>query len=72
MSFRREELEQIERAIVDFMCGKRVVSARNGDMRVQYSEMSLDDLLNLRRQIKEDAGLSGHRRTLFSTTKGVE
>ena len=71
---KEEELEQVEKAILDLQRGKRVTSVWYGDMRVEYAEVDLDKLLQLRSQMK--AGLEGAnrrpRQAHFQTHKGLK
>lgn len=67
-----EELEAIEKAILDLQTGKRVVSVQYGDTRVQYASVDLDALKELRSQIKASlSGASEKRQVIFSTSKGI-
>lgn len=67
-----EQLEAIEKAILDLQMGKRVVSVQYGDTRVQYASVDLDALKELRSQIKASlSGASGKRQVIFSTSKGI-
>lgn len=73
--YTQKHLEAIEKAICDLQNGKRVTSVSYGDTHVQYANLSLDDLLKLRSQIKsgiEDSALNNRKRqVIFSTSKGV-
>lgn len=56
----KEKLEAIDAAIYELMTGKRVNSVSHGDMRVQYSGLSLDDLFNLRSRLLAGLDSSEH------------
>jgi hypothetical protein len=50
--YTKQNLESIEKAIGDMQAGRRVVGASYGDTRVQYANITLDELINLRNRIK--------------------
>lgn len=73
--YTKQDLEAIERAIIDLQTGKRVTSVRYGDTWLEYANISLDNLLKLRSQLLaslEDVGKPTIRRAIFSTSKGVQ
>jgi hypothetical protein len=54
--------------------GRRVVGVSYGDTRVQYANITLAELINLRNRIKaglEDPEKFNKRRIIFTTTKGL-
>ena len=67
----KEQLAAIEKAIVDLQSGKRVTSVQYGDTRVQYAEVDLDKLLQLRSQIKASLRVTQNRQVHFTTSKGL-
>ena len=67
----KEQLAAIEKAIVDLQSGKRVTSVQYGDTRVQYAEVDLDKLLQLRSQIKANLRGAKNRQIHFTTSKGL-
>jgi hypothetical protein len=70
----KKNLEAIEKAISDLQSGRRVTSVWYGDTRLQYAEVDLQDLLNLRNRIKsgiEDLEKLNKRRVIFTTSKGL-
>lgn len=67
----KEQLAAIEKAIVDLQSGKRVTSVQYGDTRVQYAEVDLDKLLQLRSQIKASLRGAQNRQVHFTTSKGL-
>ncbi|GHT95321.1 hypothetical protein FACS1894122_12740 [Alphaproteobacteria bacterium] len=73
--FNRENLESIEKAINDFQAGRRVIGVSYGDTRLQYANITLDELLKLRNRIKaglEDPEKNNKRQVIFATTKGLK
>lgn len=73
--YTKQDLEAVERAIIDLQTGKRVTSVRYGDTWLEYANISLDNLLKLRSQLLaslEDVGKPTIRRAIFSTSKGVQ
>jgi hypothetical protein len=71
----KKNLEAIEKAISDMQSGRRVVGVSYGDTRVQYANITLDELINLRNRIKdgiEDSEKSKKRQVHFTTSKGLE
>lgn len=71
MSNDSEKLAAIEKAILDLQLGKRVTSVSYGDTHVQYANVDLAKLLEMRAQMKNAIGQSGPRRVIFSTSKGL-
>jgi hypothetical protein len=72
--YTKENLEAIEKAIADLQIGRRIVGVSYGDTRVQYANITLDELINLRNRIKaglEDPEKVNKRRIVFVTTKGL-
>jgi hypothetical protein len=70
--YNKANLEAIEKAISDMQSGRRVVGVSYGDTRLQYANITLDELIKLRNRIK--SGLddkSNKRRIIFMTSKGV-
>jgi hypothetical protein len=70
----RKNLEAIEKAISDMHAGRRIVGVSYGDTRVQYANITLDELINLRNRIRagiEDPEKFNKRRIIFMTTKGL-
>ncbi|GHU14992.1 hypothetical protein FACS189449_12350 [Alphaproteobacteria bacterium] len=73
--FNRENLEAIEKAIRDMQAGRRVVGVSYGDTRLQYANITLDELLKLRNRIKaglEESGKNSKRQVIFTTSKGIQ
>ena len=67
-----DDLNAIERAILDLQLGKRVTSVTYGDTNVQYAATNLDDLIQLRNQILATiSDSSTKRQVVFSTSKGL-
>jgi hypothetical protein len=67
-------LEAIEKAITDMQAGRRIVGVSYGDTRVQYANITLAELINLRNRIKsgmEDPEKLNKRRIIFMTSKGL-
>jgi flagellar hook-basal body complex protein FliE len=72
--YAKENLEAIEKAIEDMQAGRRVVGASCGETRVQYANVTLDELISVRNRIKsalEDPERFNKRRVIFETTKGL-
>jgi hypothetical protein len=72
--YNRENLEAIEKAIADMQSGRRIVGVSYGDTRLQYANITLDELLKLRNRIKsgmEDSEKLNKRRIVFVTSKGL-
>jgi hypothetical protein len=72
--YTKENLEAIEKAISDMQAGRRVVGASYGDTRVQYANITLAELINLRNRTKsgiEDQEKFSKRRVIFETSKGL-
>jgi hypothetical protein len=72
--YNKENLEAIEKAIGDMQAGRRVVGVSYGDTRVQYANITLAELINLRNRIKsgmEDTEKLSKRRIVFVTSKGI-
>jgi hypothetical protein len=72
--YTKQNLEAIEKAISDMQAGRRIVGVSYGDTRVQYANITLAELVNLRNRIK--AGLGNpekvnKRRIIFMTSKGI-
>jgi hypothetical protein len=70
----KKNLEAIEKAISDMQSGRRVVGVSYGDTRVQYANITLAELINLRNRIKsgiEDPEKSQKRQVIFITSKGI-
>jgi hypothetical protein len=70
----KKNLEAIEKAISDLHAGRRIVGVSYGDTRVQYANITLAELINLRNRIKagiEDPEKFNKRRIIFATTKGL-
>jgi hypothetical protein len=70
----RKNLEAIEKAISDMQAGRRIVGVSYGDTRVQYANITLAELINLRNRVKsgiEDPEKFNKRRIIFTTTKGL-
>jgi hypothetical protein len=70
----KKNLEEIEKAISDMHAGRRIVGVSYGDTRVQYANITLDELINLRNRIRagiEDPEKFNKRRIIFTTTKGI-
>jgi hypothetical protein len=71
----RENLEAIEKAISDLQSGRRVSSVSYGDTKLQYANITLDELIKLRNRIKSgiaDDEKINKRRVIFSTSKGFK
>jgi hypothetical protein len=72
--YSRENLEAIEKAIRDMQSGRRVVGVSYGDTRLQYANITLDELVKLRNRIKdgvEDPEKFNKRQVIFSASKGL-
>jgi hypothetical protein len=72
--YTKQNLEAIEKAISDMQSGRRIVGVSYGDTRVQYANITLDELLKLRNRIKsgmEDIEKLNKRRIVFVTSKGI-
>jgi hypothetical protein len=72
--YTKQNLEAIEKAISDMQSGRRVVGVSYGDTRVQYANITLDELINLRNRIRsniQDAEKLNKRRVIFRTEKGL-
>jgi hypothetical protein len=72
--YTKENLEAIEKAISDMQSGRRVVGVSYGDTRLQYANLTLAELLNLRNRIKsglQDPEKFNKRRIIFTTSKGL-
>jgi hypothetical protein len=70
----KKNLEAIEKAISDMQVGRRIVGVSYGDTRVQYANITLAELINLRNRIKsniQDAEKLNKRRVIFITAKGL-
>jgi hypothetical protein len=70
----KKNLEAIEKAISDMQAGRRIVGVSYGDTRVQYANITLTELINLRNRIKagiEDPEKFNKRRIIFMTSKGL-
>jgi hypothetical protein len=70
----RKNLEAIEKAISDMQVGRRIVGVSYGDTRVQYANITLDELISLRNRIKagiEDPEKFNKRKIIFMTSKGL-
>jgi hypothetical protein len=70
----KENLEAIEKAISDMHAGRRVVGVSYGDTRLQYANITLDELVKLRNRIRagiEDPEKFNKRRVIFETSKGL-
>ncbi|GHT97968.1 hypothetical protein FACS1894126_2950 [Alphaproteobacteria bacterium] len=73
--YSKQNLEAIEKAINDFQAGRRVIGVSYGDTRLQYANITLDELLKLRNRIKaglEDPEKSNKRQVIFTTSKGLQ
>jgi precorrin-3B methylase len=73
--YTKQNLEAIEKAISDMQSGRRVVGVSYGDTRVQYANLTLAELLNLRNRIKsgvKDSEKSSKRQVIFETSKGIQ
>jgi hypothetical protein len=72
--YTKENLEAIEKAIADMQAGRRVVGVSYGDTRVQYANITLDELLKLRNRIKSntDSEKFSKRQIIFMTSKGLK
>jgi hypothetical protein len=72
--YTKQNLESIEKAISDMQSGRRVVGASYGETRVQYANLTLSELINLRNQIKsgiENSEGNAKRQVRFVTSKGL-
>jgi hypothetical protein len=72
--YSEENLRAIEKAIGDMQSGRRIVGVSYGDTRVQYANITLAELINLRNRIKsniQDAEKLNKRRVIFTTSKGL-
>ena len=70
--YKKEDLENIEKAIFELQMGKRVVAVWHGDMKVEYASVDLDKLISLRTQIKSNLqNGSAYRQARFCTSKGI-
>ncbi|MDR2681956.1 MAG: gpW family protein [Holosporaceae bacterium] len=72
--YTKQNLEAIEKAISDMQAGRRVVGVSYGDTRVQYANLTLAELLNLRNRIKvgiENSEKFNKRQVIFQTSKGL-
>ncbi|MDR0753437.1 MAG: hypothetical protein LBE95_02100 [Holosporaceae bacterium] len=70
----KKNLEAMEKAISDMQAGRRIVGVSYGDTRVQYANITLAELVNLRNRVKsgiEDPEKFNKRRIIFTTTKGL-
>jgi hypothetical protein len=70
----KKNLEAIEKAINDMQAGRRIVGVSYGDTRLQYANITLAELLNLRNRIMagiEDPEKFNKRRIIFTTSKGL-
>jgi hypothetical protein len=70
----KKNLEAIEKAISDLQAGRRIVGVSYGDTRVQYANITLAELINLRNRVKsglEDPEKFNKRQIIFTTTKGL-
>ncbi|MDR1334230.1 MAG: hypothetical protein LBJ71_03365 [Holosporaceae bacterium] len=70
----KKNLEAIEKAIADMQSGRRIVGVSYGDTRLQYANITLAELLNLRNRIRagiEDPEKFNKRRIIFTTSKGL-
>lgn len=72
MNSMEQKLEAVEKAIMDLQSGKRVTSVQYGDTRVQYAEINLQELIDLRTKIKAAMNTNNHRQVHFSTSKGLK
>lgn len=70
--YTQEYLNSVEQAIMELQSGKRVTFVWYGDTRVQYAEVDLDKLLNLRTKIKSSLQGGTNRQVIFSTSKGIK
>jgi hypothetical protein len=72
--YSKTNLEAIEKAISDMQSGRRVVGVSYGDTRLQYANITLDELVKLRNRIKagvEDSEKFNKRQVIFTTSKGL-
>jgi hypothetical protein len=72
--YTKQNLEAIEKAISDMQAGRRIVGVSYGDTRLQYANITLAELLNLRNRIRagiEDPKKLNKRRIIFTTSKGL-
>jgi hypothetical protein len=70
----KKNLEAIEKAISDMQAGRRIVGVSYGDTRVQYANITLDELISLRNRIRagiEDPEKFNKRQIIFMTSKGL-
>jgi hypothetical protein len=70
----KKNLESIEKAIADMQAGRRVIGVSYGDTRLQYANITLDELIKLRNRVKAglaDSEKTKKRQVIFSTSKGV-
>jgi hypothetical protein len=72
--YSKQNLEAIEKAISNLQSGRRVVGVSYGDTRLQYANITLDELLKLRNRIKASLNDSNinKRRIIFTTSKGLQ
>jgi hypothetical protein len=72
--YSKQNLEAIEKAIADMQSGRRIAGVSYGDTRLQYANITLAELINLRTRIKsgiEDPEKLNKRRIIFTTSKGL-
>jgi hypothetical protein len=72
--YTKQNLEALEKAISDMQVGRRIVGVSYGDTRVQYANITLAELINLRNRIRsgiEDPEKFNKRRIIFTTSKGL-
>jgi hypothetical protein len=70
----KKNLEAIEKSIEDMQSGRRVVGASYGETRVQYANLTLSELINLRNRIRagiESSDVNAKRQVRFITSKGL-
>lgn len=71
--YSESDLQKVEQAIFEFRSGKCAVNVWYGDTSVQYSEVNLKELFELRKIIKsqQKSHATRNRQIIFSTSKGV-
>lgn len=68
------DLEKIDKDIEKLRGGERVRSVAHGEQKVSYVDVTLSELLLLRRQIKQELKLMDlhiTKRLIFTTNKGI-
>ena len=72
--YSRSDLEKIDKDIARLRCGERVRSASYGDQKVSYTDVTMSELLQLRREMKRELKLMDlqiTKRLIFASHKGL-